>query len=125
MKLIIGGAYQGKLSYALGHLGVTPEDVFDCQGPEIDFSKPCIYHLERYVLACVREGIDPKARFLDHRTLWRDSVLIIEDIFCGVVPLEPENRAWREATGRLAGFLSGEAASVTRMFCGIPSTLKA
>ena len=59
MILIIGGAYQGKLDYAKSALGVTPDEVFACTGREIDFSKRCIYRLEEYSLACVRDGVEP------------------------------------------------------------------
>ena len=51
-------------------------------------------------------------------------VLILEDIFCGVVPLGAENRAWRQNTGRLAQYLSREATQVSRIFCGLEQRLK-
>jgi len=33
-------------------------------------------------------------------------------------------RAWRDMTGRLCAYLSSEADSVTRMFCGLEQKLK-
>ena len=53
-----------------------------------------------------------------------DSVVICEDIFCGVVPVDPEMRAWREATGRMMNELCRHADRVVRLFCGIPQVLK-
>ena len=52
------------------------------------------------------------------------SVVICEDIFCGVVPVDPEMRAWREMTGRLLAYLSGKAAHVFRIFLGLEQKLK-
>ena len=49
---------------------------------------------------------------------WADKVLIICDVSQGVVPIDPQIRAFREANGRLA--LSGrEGKRVIRVFCGI------
>jgi adenosyl cobinamide kinase/adenosyl cobinamide phosphate guanylyltransferase len=50
--------------------------------------------------------------------------LILQDIFCGVVPMGAENRAWRQRTGRLAQYLSKEATQVSRIFCGLEQRLK-
>ena len=53
MILIIGGAYQGKLSYAKAAFSLASEDIFTCTGTEIDFSKRCIDALEEFCYACV------------------------------------------------------------------------
>lgn len=125
MDLIIGGAYQGKREYARSRF-LAPEDgVFNCrEDGEIDWSARCIAGLEEFALWCARHGADPVALFRAHEGQWRGSVLICRDIFCGVVPLEAEDRAWREAAGRLCAYLAGEADSVTRLFCGLAQVLK-
>ena len=124
MVLIIGGAYQGKLDFAKEAFGITEEDVFVCKDSEIDFSKKCIYALEEFTLACVREGKDPKAYLQEHREAWENSIFLCQDFFCGVVPMEAETRAWRQVTGRLVQFLSREADRVSRIFCGLEQRLK-
>ena len=118
MIFVIGGAYQGKLDFARETLGVT--GIFTCTGPQIDFSKPCIYQIEEFTA----HHPDPVAYFRENRDRWQDSVLIMQDIFCGVVPMGAENRAWRQKTGRLAQYLSGEAERVSRIFCGLEQRLK-
>ncbi len=125
MDFIIGGAYQGKREYAKDRFRLTESDIFTCrEDGDIDFSARCIDALEEYALRCVRNGVDPVESFRAHENEWRESVLICMDIFCGVVPLGEENRAWREATGRLCAYLAGKADTVTRMFCGLPVRLK-
>ncbi len=124
MDLIIGGAYQGKLDFAKAAYHYQSEDVFTCSGSEIDFSAGCIDHVEEFVLACVKEGKNPITYFEDHRDDWRNSTLICQDIFCGVVPLGADMRAWRQNTGRLCQYLSKEAAHVSRIFCGLEQKLK-
>ena len=125
MYLIIGGAYQGKLEYAKERFGLMNEEISDCyedEGP--DFSKRCLYHLERYVLFCLRKGIDPAANIKKWHDANGDGVLICEDIFCGLVPVDEELRAWREVAGRLVAWTAENSDGVVRLFCGLPQVLK-
>ena len=124
MVFIIGGAYQGKLDCAKTAYCLSEDDVYTCEGAEIDFSCRCVQHIESFVLACVREGVDASAYFAAREELWRGSVLICDDIGGGVVPLGADMRAWREETGRLCRYLSGRAERVTRVFCGLEQRLK-
>ena len=120
MILIIGGAYQGKLDFAKETFCITDGDIYTCHSKEIDFSKHCIYKIEEFTVHCD----DPIGYFEAHRKAWKDSILIMQDIFCGVVPMGAENRAWRQRTGRLAQYLSKEAGQVSRIFCGLEQRLK-
>ena len=120
MTLIIGGAYQGKLDFARETFGVAPEDIFTCTDGEIDFSRRCIYKIEEFTYV----HSDPIGYFEANRALWEDSILICGDIFCGVVPMGADNRAWRQRTGRLCQYLAREADQVSRIFCGLEQRLK-
>ena len=120
MILIIGGAYQGKLDFAKEIFGLNDEDVFVCGAEEIDFSKRCIYKIEEFTYG----HPDPIGYFQTHQDAWQDSILILQDIFCGIVPMGAEIRAWRQKTGRLAQYLSKEATQVSRIFCGLEQRLK-
>ena len=120
MILIIGGAYQGKLDFAKETFGITDNEIHTCVGGEIDFSKRCIYKIEEFTM----QHPDPVGYFEVHRAAWQNSILILQDIFCGVVPMGAENRAWRQRTGKLAQYLSKEAQQVSRIFCGLEQQLK-
>lgn len=124
MILIIGGAFQGKLDFAKRAFSLSEEDVFSCAGEKIDFSKRCVDHIEEFTYDCVRKGVEPKGYFQAHGDQWRESILICQDIFCGVVPMDPVQREWRQATGRLCQYLAGEASQVSRIFCGLEQRLK-
>ncbi|MPN31352.1 hypothetical protein SDC9_178826 [bioreactor metagenome] len=125
MHFIIGGAYQGKQEYARLRFGLKQQDIFFCEEDRnADFSKACISHMENFAYYCIRLGIEP-AEELEHRAEeWQQNILICDDIFCGVVPADADARAWREAAGRMACYLSRRAESVTRVFCGLPIKLK-
>ena len=125
MVLIIGGAYQGKLTLAKRRYGVSEEDIFTCTEENgIVFGARCINQIEAFTLWCVRNGADATEIFKANREKWENGVLICADIFCGVVPVDAEMRFWREMTGRLCAYLCEEAQSVTRMFCGLAQDLK-
>lgn len=120
MILIIGGAYQGKLDYAKSTFGITDKQIHTCTEAEIDFTRRCIYKIEEFTHA----HPDALAYFQAHREEWQDSILICQDIFCGVVPMGADLRAWRQNTGRLCQYLAGEANRVSRIFCGLEQRLK-
>lgn len=119
MNLVIGGAYQGKKRFAMERYALSEEDCFECrEDGVIDYSKRCICHLERYILYLTRN--QKKAEF----AFRQDAVIISDDISCGVVPIDPVLRAWREETGRTLNRLAGASEHVIRLFCGIPEALK-
>lgn len=119
MDLIIGGAFQGKLDYAKTELNIKDEDIFCCteDGP-VDLSYKCIYHLEKYILYCVKNDLTPETEFR------QDAVLIGRDISSGIVPMDPLTRKYREDYGRFLQSLARRCDTVTRLFCGLPQKLK-
>lgn len=109
MRLIIGGRGQGKLAYALS-LGYGPQDVAE----SLPTDKPILYGLQNLT----RENPGLTAAEIP------DCIVICDELGCGVVPMDPEDRAWRERTGRLCCELAKRADHVDRVFCGIAMRLK-
>jgi len=119
MHLIIGGRYQGKLDYAVRTFGIGAEEICRCSSTCMpDRAKRCLADFEEYVRYCLQAG-EPVCT--DYPA---DTVILLNDIFCGVVPLDPAERLWREETGRAQTALAQKAETVTRLFCGIPQKLK-
>lgn len=126
MKMVIGGAYQGKLEYALKWTGYKKEDFLDggfC-GPEEIFEAKGINRFHEYV-----------KRYLEQREDWEgfvkelfernpDLVVVTNELGYGVVPCDASDRRWREATGRICTELAKNARAVTRVVCGIGMVLK-
>ena len=108
MELIFGGAYQGKLTWALQHFGLR-----------LGFAPGyrLYYHLEDLT----RETPDTDAVL--PALLAADAVLSRE-IGAGIVPTDAPQRAWRERHGSLLQQLARQAEHVTRIFCGLPEVLK-
>ena len=125
MIFIIGGSYQGQQEFACKEFNLTANDFFVCsEETSIDLTRPAIAHIERFALGCVRRSEEPADFWKTHRDALADKVLIADDISCGVVPVDPVVRAWREATGRANNYLAQEAEHVWRVFCGLGMMLK-
>ena len=51
-------------------------------------------------------------------------MIICDEVGCGVVPLDRDERAWRELVGRICCELAEQAAAVYRVCCGLGAQLK-
>lgn len=52
------------------------------------------------------------------------AIVTCSEVGAGIVPLDAQERAWREAVGRMSCELASQADAVVRMVCGIPVVLK-
>lgn len=119
---LVGGAYEGKEAFA------------DARYPEAE--KISGYHLT--VRKQLQDGLDPMTeikKMFDgiqgKREQWckggeasRDFVLISDEIGCGVIPMDPDERTWREYNGRVNCYIASHADHVIRIVAGIPQKLK-
>ena len=124
MELIIGGAYQGKLTWAKERFLLSDGDIFDLSGgfPEAGFR--CCTHLEALTRRAAEEGMSAEELYRRLAPLFRDSVIIAREIGCGIVPMDAGERIHRELHGALLQLIARDSQSVTRIFCGIPEALK-
>lgn len=116
MILLIGGAGQGKLAYALKKTGCTEGDV--ARDPETAKQKRIFAGLETWVKDHPEETLE------ELLTANPGVVILCDEVGCGVVPVDPAERAWREAVGRLCCALAERCDRVERIFCGLSMTLK-
>ena len=105
MKLYIGGAHQGQ------------EELARLENPGAEIIAD--FHL----LLKGFEG-DPRIFARDFYAEHADAVVIADEIGCGVVPVDRNDRAWREAAGRALCVLAQHADVVIRVICGIGVRIK-
>lgn len=135
MKLIIGGAYQGKLAYARSVYGCTDgwvdgricalQAIGQCAG---------IYNFHEYIRRLLQQtdenygwkidqltDIEEQAKQFTDEILKKNPELLIvsNELGYGIVPVEKSDRIWREAVGRVCTCLAAHAEEVTRVVCGI------
>ena len=109
MILIFGGAYQGKLAYAQERFGAD---------------KKIINGIHHEILTWIQAGEDVSKKINELINNNSDAVITCDDISCGVVPVCPTLRKWREEVGRSMGLLTRFSDEVIRLYCGIPTRIK-
>ena len=109
MILIFGGAYQGKFAYALERFKLDESD---------------IVRIDKWILELIQADMNVEEQVQKFIKDNPDAIIICDDISCGVVPIDPVMRKWREAVGRTLAVLSQKSDEVVRLFCGIPTRIK-
>lgn len=126
MKLVIGGAFQGKKAYARETFHIEEGDWADGAVCERDavFEAGLVLHFHEYIRRFLGEPEFLEA--LPATLLDRNPrvVLIINELGCGVVPVDAFDREYRERAGRLCCALAREAKQVHRVLCGIGTVIK-
>ena len=122
MIMITGGAFQGKREFAKKQFGITDSEILN--GGKCELSKlvnaRCICNYELVIKRIIAENIDP----LDFTKKLNCEIVIINEIGCGIIPLEKSEREWREMTGRAGCILADRSEKVYRVCCGIATLIK-
>lgn len=124
MKLVTGGAYQGKLGYAKDlYPDAAWEDGAECGLQDIETCEA----LDRFHLFVRRwlEAGRTKEELID-TVLEKNSgiLLVCDEVGCGLVPVDAFEREYREAVGRICTAFADRADRVDRVVCGIGMRIK-
>lgn len=138
MILIIGGAWQGKLTFATElarnalDSSISNNEIEEeheiAEGSRDSFEAamtcPIIHGLHEYIRRLLKEGKSVDA-FLE--AVWSqnpDVIITSDELGCGIVPFDPADREWREVSGRASVRLARISREVYRMVCGIATQIK-
>lgn len=122
MRLIIGGAGQGKQDYVKRTYGLTDADI--ARSLSEAEKALCLYGLETVIKEELSRQNDPIQQIASLIERNPSLIVISDEVGCGVVPIDREERLWRETVGRMCCRLAECAESVERIFCGISMKLK-
>ena len=109
MKLYIGGVYQGQ------------EKLARQENPDGELFERFHETIREKVQ---QEGQDAPAFAEKFCREHPDAVVVSDEVGSGVVPMEAEDRAFREAVGRVLCVIARNAEQVTRCVCGIGVRIK-
>ena len=125
MILIIGGAYKWKLDFAKKDLKIDKRSIaYTNRDREyVIEDMTTLYGYEEVVLSQIRGGISPSKWLLENISSFKGKVIIAQDMSCGVVPIEKEQRALLEELGKCLRIFSNHRDEVYRLFCGISDRL--
>ena len=124
MRMIIGGAFQGKMEYAQKEYpgirwgdgaACSEEELLQCEG---------VYHFHLYIRKSM-EKYEEMRLFADRIIRENPQIVIITDeIGYGLVPIDAFERRYREETGRICTRLAAFSERVDRVVCGIGLPIK-
>ena len=116
MEEYFGGAYQGKLDYLCSNK--TMSVVADGENAEI------LNHMHLLIKRYVKEGKSTDTLIDSLYDINPEIIIICDEVGSGIVPLEKEDRIYREAVGRVLCSAVKKAVHVERVTCGIGQCLK-
>ena len=124
MRMIIGGAFQGKMEYAqkeypgirwVDGAACSEEELLQCEG---------VYHFHLYIRKSM-EKYEEMRLFADRIIRENPQIVIITDeIGYGLVPIDAFERRYSEETGRICTRLAAFSERVYRVVCGIGLPIK-
>ena len=143
MILITGGACQGKCEFLMRHWNIAPEEICDMAeaeesavgnessgrnesavGNEPAVGIRAVVHYQEAVRTQLEQGKDPAGELRKLAAKRPGLILAADEVGMGIVPLEREDRDFREAVGRTMCLAAQMADEVWRVICGIPERIK-
>lgn len=126
MELYVGGRAQGKLAYVLQKKQLPASCVADGETAteEQILQARVVNHLHVFIRRQMKNGADVQA-FLQRLAAEKPQrILILDEVGCGIVPMDAFERQYRDAVGRAGCYLAQQADHVERITCGIGQVLK-
>ena len=125
MRLVIGGASQGKLDYVLGKYGLEEKDVMDGNTNDmVELNHKVFYAFETWFKRQLKIGRVPEDAADALLSSLPELIVICDEVGSGIVPVDPFEREFRERLGRYLIKLASKSQSVERVFCGIGQKIK-
>ena len=126
MKMVIGGAFQGKTNYAAKCFGLDNEDFIDgakCTTRDLYHCKG-VKHFHEFIRRKLEIEADMEHFAEELYTQNPDIIIVTNELGCGIVPLDAFDRKYRETDGRICEALAAYSDEVHRVVCGIGSVIK-
>lgn len=124
MILITGGAFQGKLDFArsLKEQAVVIDG--EKLNPENAGQADIVTNFHLYIKDLLEEKKNPEPSVREILNKNRNLIILVNELGCGIVPVDSFDRNFREVNGRICCALAKEAEAVYRVTCGIGTKIK-
>ncbi len=122
MIIITGGAYQGKKDYVEKTYNISKCQMLngkECSTEDLIQTK-CVYNFHFFIKRD-SDIFNTAKRLVSENP---DIIIITDEIGSGIIPLDKNERIWRENTGKICCYLVRYAETVVRLNCGLPLILK-
>lgn len=126
MVMVTGGAFQGKRECLKRLYKLSDKDIIsgaDCNIEDV-FTASAVSDYHELVRRLIADNIDASeftGRFCKENP---KAAVIINEIGCGIIPVEKSERIYREEVGKAGCIIAAHSETVIRVFCGIPQIIK-
>lgn len=124
VKLVTGGVFSGKTEFAVSEFGISNiKDGVDCDISEV-LTAECVKNYHIFVKRLTEKNIDPVEFTSKLCSENSDITVIMNEVGCGIVPVEKSEREWREMCGKCGCIIAEKSSVVVRVICGIGTYIK-
>lgn len=129
MYIVFGGAFNGKRQFVRNFIAGREAKWYDGELPEAGGTSAVIAGMEKWVKRQLEQQ-STEEQIMGHIKGLLESqkadmhIWVLTDMNRGIVPVDPIERELRDVIGRIYQYLFAEAEKVTRIWYGIPQTLK-
>ena len=124
MEVYFGGAYLGILDYVCSKKNMSVvSDGADCNIEDLENAE-ILNHMHLLIKRFIKEGKSTDTLIDSLYDINPEIIIICDEVGSGIVPLEKEDRIYREAVGRVLCSAVKKAVHVERVTCGIGQCLK-
>ena len=120
MKLVIGGAYQGKTEFVRRKFKAEPKKCDE----KTALTAECINGYHNLIANLLQVEINPQEFTKKLIAENPDVIIICDEVGLGIVPLDAFQRQWREEVGRCLCLIAEKADYVCRILAGLESRIK-
>ncbi|SFU46698.1 adenosylcobinamide kinase /adenosylcobinamide-phosphate guanylyltransferase [Clostridium sp. DSM 8431] len=126
MIFVIGGKYNNKLNFVLEEYNLKQDEVYFGENEEEYKGERVIYNFHEFNRKLLKEGktIEQIIAFLEEILKKEDLIIISDEVGYGIVPIEKDDRIFREAHGRISCFVALKAKEVYRVMYGTALKIK-
>lgn len=126
MILVTGGAFQGKRSFAIKEFDLHDDRIADgatCRAEEV-YAAAAVDRFHLLIRRLMESGEDAASFAASLPDACPDLIVITDEVGCGVVPVDPFEREYRDAAGRASRIIAEASEDVYRVYCGIAKKIK-
>lgn len=126
MILVVGGAYQGKTKYTMEEYGILRSEVYDCKtSAEHDFTGyKCVCNYQCEIMRNIKDNTDPVKAAEELVEDYPNIIIIMDEVGSGIIPVNKNERHWREQVGKVGCYFAERAEKVIRVVCGCAVRIK-
>lgn len=126
MILVTGGAFQGKYEFAKERFDLEKSKIVEGKGAALEelWTASMILHFHDWIKEQLKQEQDMTKQVMELLEKNPDVIIEMNQIGCGVVPMDSFERAYREKVGRIGMQLAKEADEVYVVTCGIGTRIK-